>query len=439
MIPSATLPRPPVTLIVVLVAIRLLTVALLVVGIDLNQDEEYYDEIARNLLAGRGFTHDVASGPNLWRDPVYPLFLAGLMPLPLRLSVSAPLAQTVLDAGTSWLTFLLFRPVGHRVAVLAAVLTWVNPLLTYYSLRFLSESLFTFLLISTLLTLYRGATSGTTLRAAAGTLCGAAILCRRSLIGFPVLAALWLAGRSRGGRRLWGPAVFIVAILFTVSPWLLRNLTVSGHLTLGTGAAYNFWLGNHQPTQGRDIDQLAPPEARMLEETIHHLTRGRSRFEPEVGDAFAEAAWAEIRSSPMGFVTLLGRKFLRFWFEVYGSRTQGLQPLLVAFQAGFLAACLAGLFLGWSTRRVNLVLPLLAVGYLVTVHTLTVATVRYMVPLYPILSGLAALSLEEGWAHLRGALPERHAGEWSMPGTGRGVCEPERHESGGGEPADRGR
>jgi len=389
-----------VALLVSLVAIRLAVAGLILLRVDLSQSEEYYDEIARNLLDGLGFTHDPAAGPNLWRAPVYPLFLAGLLALPLPLSVSAPIAQTVLDAGTSWLTFRLFRDLGYRSALLAGALTWTNPLLTYYSLRFFSESLFTLLFMATLLLLHRAVSvPGLTV---AGILCGAAALCRATLAGFPALVAGWLVYRFREGRRVLAPAVFIIAFLITVSPWLWRNYTVSGVPMLGTGAAYNFWLGNHQPTLGLDTDQLDPPRARMLEEHVQQLTRGRSRLVPEVQSAFAEAAWAELRGSPWGFVTLLGRKFGRLWFEVYSPKRQWLQPLVIPAQAALLGMCLVGLYLGRSSRA-PLGLVALAIGYFAVLHTLMVATVRYMVPLIPVMSGLAGLTLLHGVDRLRRA------------------------------------
>jgi len=397
-------------LLVALLAIRLAAVGLILLRVDLSQSEEYYDEIARNLLDGFGFTHDPAAGPNLWRAPVYPLFLAGLLILRLPLSISAPIAQTLLDAGTSWLAFRLFRDAGRRTALLTGALTWMNPLLTYYSLRLFSESLFTFLLTATLVLLHRaGSTSGLT---AAGIVCGVATLCRVTLAGFPALVVFWLVHRFRERRRLLAPAVFIAAFLVTLSPWLWRNVTVSGTLMLGTGAAYNIWLGNHQPTLGLDTDQLDPPRARMLEERIQQLTGGRPRLVPEVQGAFAEAAWAEFRSSPWGFVSLLGRKFGRLWFEVYGPTRQWLQPLVIPVQAVFLGTCLAGLYIGWSSRGVPLGLVLLVVGYFAVLHTLMVATLRYMVPLIPVMSGFAALALVHGLDRVRRALP------WRAPARG---------------------
>lgn len=382
--------------------IRFVGAGLILFGVDLSQDEEFYDEIARNLLDGRGFTSDPAAGPNLWRGPVYPLLLAGLLVWPLPLSMTVPVAQTLLDAGTCWFTYRLFRDVGHRAALLAGMLTWVNPLLIYYSLRFLAESLFTFLLTATLLLMHRAvATRGLVV---AGILCGAAILCRGSLVGFPPLAMLWLAHRARGWRRLQAPAVFAVAVLAVLSPWLWRNYTVSGILTPGTGGAYAMWLGNHQPTQGLDTDQLDPPRAKMLEETIHRLTGGRPPLGTEVERAFAEAAWAEIRSSPLGFVSLLGRKFGRLWFEVYSPARQWLQALLIPVQTVFLTACVAGIYVGWSTRRAPFGLLLLVSGYFVVLHTFTVATVRYMVPLLPLLSGFAALALDHAVRWLQSVL-----------------------------------
>jgi hypothetical protein len=113
------------------------------------------------------------------------------------------------------------------------------------------------------------------------------------------------------------------------------------------------------------------------------MTSGRSRLVPEAQGAFAEAAWAELRSSPRGFVSLLGRKFGRLWFEVYSPARQWLLALLIPVQTVFLTACVAGIYVGWSTRRAPFGLPLLVAGYFVVLHTLTLATVRYTVPLAP--------------------------------------------------------
>ena len=71
-----------VSVFVVALAVRLSVLAVMLPQLKPDQNPDYYRELGRNILAGKGFVAAAPDGrelPNINRPPGYPLFLAGLM------------------------------------------------------------------------------------------------------------------------------------------------------------------------------------------------------------------------------------------------------------------------------------------------------------------------------------------------------------------------
>jgi hypothetical protein len=118
-----------------------------------SPDAAEYLNLARGIAWHGQYTPCDASGralagPDTWRTPGYPLFLA----LPIRVAGDSPLAllmaQQLLAAATVPLLWLVLRPLTRpRWAILAALAWCLDPFRLYYSLWLMSETLFTFVLL----------------------------------------------------------------------------------------------------------------------------------------------------------------------------------------------------------------------------------------------------------------------------------------------------
>lgn len=389
-----------------------------------KSDLDVYDALARNLLAGHGYVLEPGGAPLLWRPPVYPMFLAAVWGLAGDENLTALMvAQGLVDAGSAVLALALGRRLFGSVAgVLAALIFVAYPLSVYYTLRVMSEPLFTFTLMVAAVGLERA------LRdphwrwyALLGFAGGLNALVRPAGSFLPVLCALWLAfvHRRERARSIRHAVVLLAAFALTIVPWTGRNYQVTSELLpVATGGGYGLWVGNRWESFGREDDQLEGEVlARYLREReaiVAEVSRTTGR--PPYGSglsiaedrAFGRQALAAMREHPGRTLELFARKFVYLWFDVYQTSSRSAQAQVIIFQGGLLALAAWGLALA-TRRRVPLSPLLLPIGYLVVLHTLVVSTLRYSVPLGPLLAILAAFALERGFDWVRRRLPRFRA------------------------------
>lgn len=384
-----------VGLVLLLLPIRIVYGVVLLTFFDVDPRAEFYDEIARNLLAGFGYTEDPAAGPNLWRTPLYPLFLAGLYALFGDSDLPAVAFQVLFDALTAGIAFgVAHRLFGIRVALFSAVAVAFYPVSAYYTVRMFSESMFTLILATIVLGLLVACRSGA-LRdfAILGLLLGLGLLCKPVLQLFPLVILASVVLSDMGTRRiLINFSVMLVVAVLVVLPWSIRNYYATGHvIPLAVGIGKNLWLSNHLPTGGLDDDQLDPERRQLLKETLVRIAGPGTRvLTPDRDRVLFRKAVEEMLQAPAAWVQLQVSKFLRFWFSAFHPEKRPFDPLLIAIQLPLLI--LAGLGL-WASRerwRTVVALPLV-IAYFALVNTIvTVTTVRYAVPIMPYVIILAA-------------------------------------------------
>lgn len=184
----------------------------------LEGDEPGYDNLARELLAGKAL-----SWPG--RVPVYPAWLAGLHYLTGGSYAREVYIQSLLGALAIWLTFVLGRDCfDSATGMLAAAGAAVDVVLVREPVRFMSEILFTPVVLIVAIAFGRAMRSQALATFAwTGGWIGVANLVRPTLVAFPIVAAATVA-YTYGVRRAARPAA---ALLFTatlvVVPWIVRN------------------------------------------------------------------------------------------------------------------------------------------------------------------------------------------------------------------------
>lgn len=377
--------------------------------LDYDPKEEFYDELARNLLAGHGYVIHEEAAPSLYRPPLYPLLLAAVFRVFGDSVLPVAALQMVFDLISVLLVFLLARDLlGRPAAVVAAALYGLYPFPAYYAVRLLTESLFTMLLLAGVYAASRGIRAGTwRWLAVSGVALGLATLSRFSMFYGVFLVAALVPVLSGWTRRAWGGAVVLLAAaLVTIAPWTARNHVVSGRLILlGTGSGYNLWLGNRIETDGRDNDELSGAQLADLKQAITGVTHGEGdAFTPGNDGRFAAAAIAELRAHPGPTAGLIVRKAFRFWFDIFLPGNRWFSVVLVPVQAAALALAAAGFALACVRRRAPWLL--LVVGlYFNGIHAAVVSTFRYCVPVMPLVLIPAAYLLTEAWSAWRRRRP----------------------------------
>jgi 4-amino-4-deoxy-L-arabinose transferase-like glycosyltransferase len=416
--------------ILLLLAAGLRGIALWKFGGQLASDPDAYQEIAGNIVGGRGFSFGTEGIPTAYRPPLYPCLLvaarwvAGHDEALARRVTGA--IHLFLGTASVWLVLIAARRlVPGRAAWLAALLAAIDPLLVYNTSLAMTETTATFL-VALLVCLWlseRGRGGDFALGAVFGLCC----LCRPTFwaVGFLCVAGWGAAfafrrfrGGTAGGAHSSGVAalrgrgaVVVVGAVVTVAPWVIRNLVVMGKPILTTTHGGYTLLLAHNPLYTREvvnrgwgavwaIDANAEWESWIASEM-------RSEF-PEIDPAeksiaaelfrdrwMSRRAWKYIADDPGTAVRTSGTLLGRIWNVVPMMVTKRGVPgwmrlaIGVFYSAVFLAA-LAGLLRiqrGDWPRWWPLVALLL--GFTV-VHSLYWADMRMRAPLMPAVFLLAA-------------------------------------------------
>jgi 4-amino-4-deoxy-L-arabinose transferase-like glycosyltransferase len=175
--------------------------------------------------------HDLANGAvpefGLRRTPTYPLFIAATIRLVGEdLQRLVTVQHLLFGPAIAALTYLLGRLLtGRAVAFGAALLTAVSGSLLVTEHYILTESLFTLLLVGTLVVLILATRrTSVALAAATGLIFGALILCRPSAqILLPLIIGALVLGTGSGRQRFRSLISFTVATGAVVVPWMTWN------------------------------------------------------------------------------------------------------------------------------------------------------------------------------------------------------------------------
>jgi 4-amino-4-deoxy-L-arabinose transferase-like glycosyltransferase len=199
-------------------------------------DSEQYYRISDTLAQTGGFSID--GQPEVFRTPGYPFFL--LIGIGLSWQAVA-MAQVALDVLLVYLTFLLGAMVcSQRVGLWAAGLQAINPVAVASSVRMLSDGLFAFLLILSILLLVHHLKTAQGWSLVGFALVGSVACYVRpvgllflgvSLLLMLVRAGVLLARRRDPGRvRVFVPALAAGGIMVAaVLPWVIRNGLTAGY------------------------------------------------------------------------------------------------------------------------------------------------------------------------------------------------------------------
>jgi len=187
----------------------------------LIDDANEYASIAQHIHDDGSFAlwDDVRT---MKRELVYPVFLSGLLAFGAPLIESAAVAQLVLLVVLVIVVYQFFQKTHPKHAFISAFLIAVAPPLAYFTGQVLAETLFTVLLISSLLLLIYGI-KRTRRRFIifSGVLLGLAILTRSVLLLFPPFLVILALIFWR--KHLSAIILFSFIAILTVLPWSIRN------------------------------------------------------------------------------------------------------------------------------------------------------------------------------------------------------------------------
>ena len=229
-----------------------------------RRDSGGYERPALNLLAGNGFSQEVAPPftPDVRRTPLSPLFIAAIYGLIGPNAMAVVGAQVLVGTLTVALTCAMgwrLLPVGEAKAGGLLMALSLGP--AVYCAFLLTETLFTALLLIVMYSLlyyWRGGRVWTLL--AGGIVVGMCILCRPIALFYPlfVVPLIWALTRGRWVRKLFASLAFLGVSGVVIAPWLVRNYRVVGTPVLSSIADYNLLFYN---AVALEADIRGEPEA----------------------------------------------------------------------------------------------------------------------------------------------------------------------------------
>lgn len=256
----------------------------------LTTDSLTYALPAQHLATGQGF--DLS----LRRTPGYPLLLGTLWSLFGVSFQPVVYLQHLLGVATAGLTWLLGRiSINRVVALLGGLLVALSGPQIIYEHYAMTEALFTFELIASLVALAMALQHGRTRRwVVVGLLFGLCALTRPIGQIFPLLAplAVLLQGGGRAAVRPAGRAAVLVAIGFAVIvlPWMGRNQLVGGELT-GSAALGKTLFGRitrHDDGLRFDLPPAGRPETDPLRARARAVARQAAQDDTSRGSLVHE-------------------------------------------------------------------------------------------------------------------------------------------------------
>jgi hypothetical protein len=325
----------------------------------LREDGDGYGQIAQTIRDGR---YD-----DLTRGPVYPVFVA-LAGTPL----AAKLLQALIDTAT---VLLVWQLAGKRLWV-----AWLWALYPFaiWRVAFINkEVVLTFLLASSVCVLLRAQKPGQWI--ATGVLLGIVNLCKPSFLLWPVVLLAFAP------RRAW---LTLAAMVVVIAPWTYRNWRVTGgeFLPVATEAGgVTTFIGNYPPTLGL---WEGPGKVRWMAAVDEIRRQNAGASVVQLDRAFYREAGKTWRD-PATALNLFIRKCGRFWFLSAAQRERVVSFLI---QTGYLALLGIGLWRRWPwSREVGVMVAL--IGYVMLVHALSYADLRFSLPVMPYVCALAGNTL----------------------------------------------
>jgi len=371
-------------------------------------DGRTYDEWAQRIAAGDWLGQGV-----FYQAPLYPYFLGVLQHVVGHNLWAIRAIQAALGSVSCALIFLVGEKLFSRGVGIAAGL-----LLAFYAPAIfvdvlIEKSVLDVLLLTLLLWVLVGSPQDWRQWLGAGALLGLLGLSRENALVLAIVVPLWIAiyfsEQSLRQRALW-IGFFFGGFLLVLVPVGLRNLVRGGEFKLTTSQlGANFFIGNNPAADGtyRSVYKIiGEPHLEGSDATrLAERETGRKMTPGEVSAFWLQKAVTYIRSEPLRWVRLLGKKWLMVWnarevedsddFYIYTGWSWLLTALSWISHFGILAP-LAAMGI-WISRQRWRRLWLLYAMILSLASSVAFFYIfgRYRFPLVPLLTLFAAAAIME--------------------------------------------
>ncbi len=256
------------------------------------------------------------------------------------------------------------------------------PFFVFYSILICSETIFLLLVAIFFFLVLKKSTGYCVL---SGFVAGLCHLTRPTLLLFLPFVWIWQRVSARIGWRyiVLSAALFVV----TISPWVVRNRVVFGEYIVGTVGSGHVLLEGNNPYN--ETGGIGGDDTRYME----GLPPGLGELEADKWQR--DKAIENIKEDPGRFVVIAGKKFLRFW-SLWPNAPEYGRPVfrwvsLLSFGPVLVLSLLSIPLFGKDRGRLTLIWSFFF--YYTIIHMITIGSLRYRLPLEPLMLALASASL----------------------------------------------
>ncbi len=355
-------------------------------------DTDGYLAIGANLAAGKGFSGD-AGRPTAHRPPGYPLFIAAV-----EKTGGGPWAviwlQCLVGAAVVLLAAQLARlVVGGLFALVAAIIVAVDPFQIAVCGEFMTEALFSFIVMAAFVILLRAVRARSVVRyAVAGLTAGAGALVRPEFFLFApgALAMAYIWGHK--DRKFLYIIVFLLGLILPPGIWAARNKASLGSwIVTTTHGGYTHLLAYNEVFYREVVSgpapRWSPKSLKSWKEALVGETEGMSEVEKD--RYFYRKAAVFVAGNRPAAVRIAFFEARRFWQAFPFSASGIVRVFLGAFFIVLVILALAGIKVAWRRGPVVRLIVYLLVAETV-VHTYYWSNIRMRVPFHGLLAVLAA-------------------------------------------------
>jgi hypothetical protein len=399
---------------------------MLIFGSHLYANEAEMGEIARNILAGKGFTLSLLGPdqPTAFIPPFEPYLFAlvhyvfGDTPLSYAVLIAI---RSALSVASAYVAYAIVRDAwSQQLAVLTLLTVAFYPPFIYYSAisEYIVRPPFSVLLGLIILWCLLHFERRPSLRRGylVGAIFGLSLYVQSNFMSFIPFAMAWMAyvlWYDREHLRGWHKLLPLVAMPFItvciLSPWTLRNYRVFEEwVPLRTGFGLLFWLANNPVATGDVLSvsswyeprfDMAP--AKTLPPTV--LTQVRRANEAERDRLLLREAKQFIARHPGRYLELTLTRLRSFWLGAPKRRIIAWKQVAVAAYGAYSVALvsLAGIALAFRRDRVVCLFMLLAIHFILLYGLVQASYSYYRMDSEPVYLILALYTLAVLWDRYR--------------------------------------
>lgn len=367
---------------------------------DLFTDD--YDLIAENLINGHGYRVYADTSETMLRSPGFVLVLAAIFALCGKSLLAVQVAQYLMSAVTSLVTYLISQRLFscRPVSLLAGGLFLFHPVSMMSDTRAGTDTTLTLCLTVTIWLLFRAIDRRRVGDfALLGLALGYTMLVKASVaLIFPFVFLFLIlppVTRSRFWRLVGNFAVTAAVAAVVMAPWVIRNFEISGKfiptMTVAGLAIFQGEEAERHSGNGEDSWRLLDDAANEQIRIGHEMgLRMREDFFPQFYDARDEVAfyselgrlgWAEYRTHPALLARAIIHNCWAFWFQ---GRTEKATMLNIAMLLPFILLSACGAALAIQRERKSWILVIAVITYVLP-HLVIIAVARYCTAVIPLL------------------------------------------------------